>query len=163
MISLVLIFSFFFEAIFTNIVSVNSIFIPLFLITALVLIYPYFNNKKLNYLIVSLIIGIFYDIGFSDTIFVNTIGFGILSGIIIICYNYVNYNIYTANIINVIILITYRIITYIILLSINYISFSRYILFKGIYSSIIINIIYGIILYIIIDLLAKIFNKKKVE
>lgn len=163
MIAVILIFSFLFEAIFTNIVSINSIFIPLFLLTSIVLVYPYFKNKKFNYLLVCIILGVFYDIGFSNTIFVNTISFGILSGIIMVCYNYVNYNIYTSNIINVIILITYRVLTYIMLLSINYISFNRNILLKGIYSSLLINIIYGIILYIIIDLLSKIFNKRKTE
>ena len=68
-----------------------------------------------------------------------------------------------VQIINVIILISYRIISYIILLSINYIPFNAKILFAGIYNALLINIIYGIILHIIVDLLAKILNKKRVE
>lgn len=163
MIWLVLVFSFLLESVFTNIVSTNSFLIPLFSITSLVLIYPYFKNKNINYFIVCLILGLFYDIVFADSIFVNTISFGILSGLIIFSYNYVKYNIYTSSIINIIILISYRIITYIILLSINYISFNNKIFLSGIYKSLLINIVYGILLYIIIDLLAKLFNKKRVE
>lgn len=163
MICFILIFSFLLEAAFTNIVSGNSFLIPLFTITSLVLIYPYFKNKNINYIIVCLILGLFYDIAFADSIFVNVISFGLLGGIIILCYNYVKYNIYTANIINVILLISYRIISYIILLSINYISFNNKIFFSGIYKSLLINIIYGILLYIIIELLAKILNKKRIE
>lgn len=163
MISLVLIFSFLFEAMFTNIVNTNSIFIPLFTLTSLVIIYPYFKKKNFNYLIVCLILGIFYDISFADSVFVNTICFGLIGGLNIFIYNYVKYNIYTSNIINIIIIITYRIISYIILLSINYIVFNGNMFFKGIYSSLLINIAYGIILYLIIDLLAKVLNKKRVE
>lgn len=163
MISIILIFSFLFEAVFTNLVNINSLFIPLFVITSLVLIYPYFKNKNFNYIITCLILGLFYDIAFSDSVFVNTVSFGIIGSIIILCYDYVKYNIYTSNIINIIILISYRIITYIILLSVNYISFNSKIFFSGIYKSLLINILYGIIMYIIIDLVANLLNKKRVE
>ena len=71
MIWFVLLFSFLLEAAFTNIVSTNSFLIPLFSITSLVLIYPYFKNKNINYFIVCLILGSFYDIVFADSIFVN--------------------------------------------------------------------------------------------
>lgn len=163
MICLILIFSFLFEAMFTNLVGISSIFIPLFTLTSIVLIYPYFKKKNFNYLIVCLILGIFYDIAFADSVFVNTICFGIIGGLNILIYNYVKYNIYTSNLINIIIIITYRIISYIILLSINFITFNGNIFFKGIYSSLLINISYGIILYLVIELLAKILNKKRVE
>ena len=165
MIPCLLIFSFLFEAVFTNLISINSFLTPLFLITTLTLIYPYFNNRNINinYIIVCLILGLFYDIAFADSIFVNTVSFGIIGGIVILCYNYVKYNIYTSNIINIIILITYRIITYIILLSINHITFNNKIFFSGIYNSLLINILYGIIMYCIIEVIAKILGKKRVE
>jgi len=163
MITIILIFAFLLEASFSNFINVNSFFIPLFVITSLVLLYPYFQNKNLNYIIVSLILGLFYDIVFTNSIFVNTISFGLIGALTILCYNYVKYNIYTSNIINIIILISYRIITYIILLSINYISFNNKIFLSGIYKSLLINIVYGVLLYIIIELLAKLFNKKRVE
>lgn len=163
MICVVLIFSFLFESIFSNIIQTNSILIPLFAITSLVLIYPYFNKKNVNFILVCIILGILYDIVFINSLFINTICFGIIGGFIMLSYNFVKYNIYTANIINILIIIAYRIISYIMLLSINYISFNSYILFKGIYSSILINILYGIVLYFIIELIAKIFNKKIVE
>ena len=163
MICFILIFSFLLEVSFTNIVSYNSFLIPSFTITSLVLIYPYFKNKNINYIIVCLILGLFYDIAFADSDFVNVISFGLLGGIIILCYNYVKYNIYTANIINIIILISYRIISYIILLSINYVSFNNRTFFSGIYKSLLMNIIYGIVLYIVVEKLAKVFNKNRIE
>ena len=163
MIAVFLIFSFLFEASFTNLISINSLLTPLYVITTLVLLYPYFKNKQINYIIVCLILGLFYDISFADSIFVNTLSFGIIGYIVSLCYNYVKYNIYTANIINIILIISYRIISYLILTSLNYISFNDKLFFEGIYNSLIINIIYGIILYTIIDIVAKIFNQKRVE
>ena len=62
MICTVLIVSFVLESIFTNIVSTDSILIPLFTITSFILIYPYFRKKNTNYIIVCLIIGLLYDI-----------------------------------------------------------------------------------------------------
>ena len=67
------------------------------------------------------------------------------------------------NIVNIIMLITYRIISYVILLSINYIVFNNNVFFRGIYKSLILNIVYGILLYLIIEIIAKRFNKKRVE
>lgn len=159
----VLIISFLLEAIFTNLVNTNSFLIPLFTLTSLVMIYPYFNKKNINYILVCLIVGLFYDIVFADSIFVNTVSFGIVGALTMLCYNYVKCNIYSSSIVNLIMLITYRIISYVILLSINYITFNNKVFFRGIYKSLIANIIYGILLYLIIEIIAKKFNKKRVE
>ena len=159
----VLIISFLLEAVFTNLVNNNSLLIPLFTLTTLVMIYPYFNKKNINYILVCLIVGLFYDIVFADSIFVNTVSFGIVGALTMLCYNYVKYNIYSSSIVNIIMLITYRIISYVILLSINYITFNNKVFFRGVYKSLIANIIYGILLYLIIEIIAKKFNKKRVE
>lgn len=158
-----IIFSFLFESVFSNIVNINSIFIPLFLITTLVILYPYFKNKKINFIVVCIISGLLYDISFADSIFVNTISFCIIGLFIILAYDYISYNICSSNFLNVIILILYRFISYVFLCLVHYISFNETNLIKGIYSSIIINIIYGIIIFIIVDLVAKIFNIKRID
>lgn len=163
MIPIVLIFSFLFEAIFTKLVNTNSLLIPLFTLTSLVMLYPYFNKKNINYILVCLIVGLFYDIAFADSIFVNTVSFGLVGALTMLCYNYIKYNIYSSNIVNLIMLITYRIISYVILLSINYIIFNNNVFFRGISKSLLANIIYGIFLYLIIEIIAKKFNKKRVE
>lgn len=163
MISIILIISLLLESAFSNIIPLDSLFIPLFVLTSLTILYPYFKKNKLNFIIVCMIMGLIYDIVFSNSLFVNVLTFSIIGVGLIICYTYVKYNIYTANIINLIMLISYRIITYIILLSVNYITFNNTILLKGIYSSILMNIIYAIILFYIVDVLSKIFNRRRVE
>ena len=163
MIYIVIIFSFLFESVFSNIVNINSFLIPLFLLTSLSIIYPYFKNKNFNFVIVSIICGLFYDISFTNSPFINTISFGICSGLIILSYNYVSYSIYSSNFINIINIIIYRVISYLLLCIVDFVNFNESILLEGIYNSLLVNLIYGIILFIIVDLISKIFNIKRVE
>ena len=163
MIYIVIIFSFLFESTFTNIMDSYSFLTPLFLLTSLSLLYPYFKNNRFNFVIVCIICGLVYDISFTDSTFINTISFGICSGLIILSYNYVNYNIFSSNVINIINIIIYRIISYLFLCIISYVNFNESILLEGIYNSLLVNIVYGIIIYLILDLLSKIFNIKRVE
>lgn len=162
MIYLLLVLSFIFESIITNIVHINSFLIPLFLLTSFVMLYPYFKGKNLNFIITCIICGFIYDISFSDSTFINTICFGLSGLFIISCYNYFKYNIYSSNLINIFNIIIYRIITYLLLVVLDYISFNANIIFVGIYKSLIINIVYGIIIYLLADVLAKLFNIKRV-
>ena len=161
MIYIILIFSFLFECAFSNIVNINSILIPLFLITSFSIIYPYFKKEKYNFIIVCTIFGLLYDIAFYNSTFINTISFFICSLFIIISYNYLTYNIYNSNIINILVIIFYRLISYLLLCIIDYTSFNCLVLFRSIYSSLIANIIYGLIIYIIIYLILKIIKVKR--
>ena len=163
MIYSVLIVSFLLEASLSTIVSINSLFAPLFLLTSLTILFPYFKNKKENFFIVCLICGLFYDIAFYNSIFVNTISFAMFSGFVILCYNYINYNIFNSNFLNIFALIFYRIISYLILCIVDFVSFNQNILIKGIYSSILANLIYGVLIYIIINKISKIFKIEKSE
>lgn len=160
MIYLILIFSFLFESAFSNIIPKTSFLSSSFLLTSLVLLYPYFKNKNLNFILVSVFCGLFYDICFTNSLFINTLTFFLSGFLIILGFNYINYNIYSSNILNLIIILIYRFISYILLCIVDYISFNK-IIFSGIYNSILSNIIYGIIMYIIINLISKIFNTKK--
>ena len=163
MVYIIIIFSFLFESVFSNIVNSYSFLTPLFLLTSLSILYPYFKNNNINFVIVCIICGLFYDISFTDSLFINTICFGLCSGLIILGYNYVNYNIFSCSFINVINIIFYRIMSYLILCIIDYVNFNGSTLLQGIYNSLIVNIINGIIIFVIVDLLSKIFNIKKVE
>jgi len=163
MIYFILIFSYLFETAFSNVVPINTIFTPLFLLTSLTILYPYFKNKKINFIIVCIICGLFYDITLTNSSFINTLSFSICGGLIILGYNYINYNIYSSNFFNMIVLIIYRIISYLLLCIVDFIKFNEMTLLEGIYNSLISNIAYGIFIYLLIDILAKMFSLKKVE
>lgn len=157
--------SFILEGIFTNIVSMNSIFIPLFTITSLVMLFPYFNDKRdnLNYIVISAIAGLFYDIVYTNSLFVNTFAFTLCSLLVIFINKYVTSNLFNRSCINIVIIIIYRIFTFFALCLFQYIHFNENILLKGIYSSIIANIIFGIIIYIVFNKIGKKLNLKKNE
>ena len=163
MIYFIIIFSFLFEAAFSNIITLNSVFTPLFLITSLVILYPYFNNRNFNFIVVCLLCGLFYDIIFSNSAFVNTISFTVCGAFIILGYNYVNYNILSSNFFNIIIIIFYRVVSYLLLCILDYTSFNEIHLLEGIYNSLLVNVVYGIIIFILVDKLAKIFQIRKIE
>ena len=163
MIYVIVIFSLIFESVFSNIVNNHTFLTPLFLITSFSILYPYFKNEKFNFVIVTIICGLIYDISFTDSPFINTISFGLCSGLIMLIYNYINYNIFSSNFINVIIIIFYRIISYLLLCIVDFIKFNETSLLQGIYNSLLVNIVYGVIIFIIVDLIAKIFNLKRVE
>lgn len=160
MIYFILIFSFLLEGAFSNIVPKDSIFIPLFFLTSISLLYPYFKSKKVNFFITCFICGIFYDIIFCNSEFINALSFTLCGGVIILGYNYLTYNIISSNFINIIALIMYRTITYAILCILSFASFDVISLLEAIYSSLLANIIYGIFIYLIISILSKIFKIK---
>lgn len=145
---LIIIMSFFLEGIFSNIININSIILPLFTITSLVITYPYFNkDKKYLFIIISFIIGIVYDIAYTNSLFINTFTFLICSLIIILINKYIKYNFISNMLTNILVLVLFKFISYILLFIFRFINFNNNILLKGIYSSLILNITYGIFLY----------------
>ena len=147
-----IIISFILEGIFTNLISINSIFLPLFTITSFVITYPYFNKeKKYLFIITSFIIGVIYDIAYTNSLFINTFTFILCSLLIMLINKYIKENLISKIIINIFITIMFKIISYLLLFIFGFIKFNQNILLKGIYSSLILNIIYGLILYIICD------------
>lgn len=149
MLYILIILSFLLETSFTNILSVNSYFIPQFLITSLVILYPYFKNNKLNFFLICIVFGYIYDVSFINSTYINTISFGVCSLAIMILNKYFNLNIYSLSIINILIIALFRIISYLLLLMPYYSKFNLSVLIESIYSSILINLIYGVFLYLI--------------
>ncbi len=159
MIYILIILSFILEAVLSNIISI-PLLTPLFLIVSLTISYPYFKNNKFNFVMTCALTGLIYDISFSDSLYINTISFGLLSAIVIIGYDYLKYNIINCNIINVIVIIFYRIISYLLLCFIDYINFNFKLLLEGIYNSLILNIIYATLIYLILHFTSKLFKTK---
>ena len=161
---LIIILSFILEGIFTNLFSFNSLFLPLFSITSLVITYSYFNKeKKYSFILISIIIGILYDISYTDSLFINTFTFTICCLLIVLIDNYISNGFINKMCINIIIIIMFKVISYLLLFVFGFIKFNQNILIKGIYSSLILNIIYGVILYFICDKISNKLNIRKYE
>lgn len=154
MIILITLISFYLEGILSNVINLNYL-IPLFTLLSLVIIYPYLFNRKKDYFIICFIIGFLYDIGYTDTLFLNAFIFLLIGYIIYLINIFITNNIFNVTIISIIIIIIYRIITYLVLIFINYLTPDIDLLIKSIMNSISINIIYILFMYKITDLISR--------
>lgn len=164
LVNIILIVSFILQGILSNFINIDTnIFNLLFPIVALIIIYPYFRKNNSKYFICAGIYGFLYDLIYTDT-FVLYAGLFIMIGFIISILNIIfSNNIINIGFITTLVIIIYRIITYSILVIVNYLNFDLNILFKSIYSSLLLNIIYAIIIYFISDKISYKYRIEKID
>lgn len=148
---IILVFSFIFEGIFSNFISTYSFFSPLFVLMSLIIIYPFLINDKESYYKCCFIMGLLYDLIYTDTIIVHAflfliIGFLITKINLILANNHIN-----VMVVALIIIILYRLIMYLLLILTSNVDANIWNFFESIYLSLIANIIYVVILNIITD------------
>ena len=163
MIYLVVILSFILDSVVSNFISLNSLFMPLLTLMSLIIIYPYFNGNVRKFLIVCFVTGIFYDLIYTDTIVIHGFLF-LITGYIITKLNLIFSNNYlNVMIMGIICIIFYRAVSYLLLLITANISFDIVLLLKSIYHSLILNLIYVSLVYIITDKISLVFKIRKLN
>ncbi|MGE5456682.1 MAG: rod shape-determining protein MreD [Ignavibacteriales bacterium] len=155
--------SFFLDSILTSFIPIDSIFIPLFSLISLIVIYPYFHKEQNSYLKFSFLIGLLYDIVYTDTIFLNAFIFLLIGFCIKLIHEYISNNAFNISIMSLCVVAIYRFITYFVLVMINYLNYNFNDLLVSIYSSLIVNVIYGIILYLTTDFISRKYKIDKIE
>lgn len=125
--------------------------LPLFTVISLIISYPYFKKETPNFIRLCGVVGLLYDVVYTDTFFLNMVVF-LLIGLIIIYINerMVN-NLINVLITTLIVIISYRFFTYIILLLTGYLKITSGLLVVSVQNSLLINLIYITILYLITD------------
>ncbi len=161
---IVTIISFFLESLVSNFVSIHSnLFLPLFSIVALVIIYPYFKKERSNYYKVAAILGLFYDIVFTDTLILNLFLF-LMTAYFITKMNYMlSNNYFNVALMTVLAIAFYRSISFFVLVIIGYLPFSWFALGRGIMTSLVLNVIYAVILYGITDFISHKYHITKID
>lgn len=134
----------------------GSILLPLFSLVSLIIVYPYLTKKE-NIFIYSMIIGYLYDIVYTQTPFLNTILFIVLSIGIYCYYNFLPISFFNSLVLVLITILLFRIFTYFILVFVGVINTDYQLLFESIYASLLSNIIYYVMVSFI---LKRYFNKK---
>lgn len=134
-----------------------SFLLPLFSILSIIIIYPFFKDKFKYFLLCGLL-GLLYDILYSDIFIQYLIIFTIISFIIHLFNKLLVYNILNVLILSIVTIIFFRLITYIFYLGFNNGSFSFLLFIESIYNSLLINIIYILLSYYLFDYLN--FKKK---
>ena len=136
-----------------------SIFTPLLTLISIFMIYPFFKKKEKTYFIIIFIIGIIYDLLYTNLLFFNGVIFVLLG--LLIKNIYKRYEITPLRLIlYLIILITsYETLIGIILLIYNVVPVTFYKVFYKIINSLLLNIIYGELIYLIIKIIPKKYKK----
>lgn len=159
MILSLVIISFFLDGIVSNMIPINGIFYPLFSLVCIIVIYPYI--KKEDYFKYAFFTGLAYDLIYTNTLVFNSLLFLILSFIISKLYILINDSNIGLIIITVISISIFRIISYLTIFITGNINFDINLLFKSIYSSLLLNVIYVIFLSTVTYLLNKKYRFNK--
>ena len=125
-------------------------------LVALVISYNYFDNEK-KYLKILLILGILFDIVYTNTFLLNIFIFIVIYFILRFLNIYINNNLITINLKTILAIIIYHSLSYLILLLTNYHHYPLKLLLLVILGSIIMTIIYTTISHLFIK---KIYYQK---
>lgn len=155
MIPVVIIFSFLLDGIFSMFVGIDSYFNSVFSLMSLIIVYPYFNKKNNSYFKLCFLVGLFYDLVYTDTIVFNAFIFLLLGLIIVKLNEILGNNPVNNSLMAIIIIIVFRLVTYFFLILTENIAISKSLLFESIYTSLVSNIIYIILIFIITDKISK--------
>lgn len=161
--SIILIVSLLLDGILTNylsyMVSDLSLFTPLLTVTSLVLICPFFYKEKKKYLIYSFVIGFAYDLFYTNLLFFNGLIFLLLGFIILKLYKIFGTGYIKALIGIVITIVLYETLTACGIVVFNLVPVTFEKLVYKITHSLLLNLIYGELVFIVLKLIPKKYLK----
>lgn len=136
-----------------------SFFTPMFTLVSLFIIFPFYRKNPTKYYIIVFIIGLIYDLLYTNLLFFNAILFLIIA--IVSKYLYRNFEInYFKLIIYIVLIIAfYETLTALIILIFQLVPITVSKLIYKISHSLILNIIYAELIYLIINLIPERFKK----
>ena len=126
-----------------------SYFRTIYSLIALVISYNYFDNEK-KYLKILLVLGILFDIVYTNTFLLNIFIFTIIYLMLKFLNDYIPNNLLTINIKAILAITLYHTLSYLILLLANYHHYPVSLLLLVILRSMIMTIVYTTISYFII-------------
>lgn len=136
-----------------------SLFTPLLTLVSIFIIYPFFKKKEIPYFIIVFLTGMIYDLFYTNLLFFNAVLFLSISLITIYIYKNLEVNSTKLIIYLIIIVAAYESLTGIILFIYNVVPVTIPKVLYKITHSLILNIIYGELLYGIIKVLPKKYKK----
>ena len=114
-------------------------------ISSLVVSSPYIKVRK--FYLISFIVGLLYDICYTDTIFLNAFVFLLLAYVVKKLNKFFPFNFINTLLIDFIIILLYRTITYFLLSTTYYLNFDFNLLLESIYLSLLYSFIFVSIFY----------------
>lgn len=160
----VVLISFFLDSIVSMFVPIDTnFFVPLFSIVSLIIIYPYFNHREGDYMKMACVLGLCYDFIYTDTLFLHCMLFFVLAQVIRLLNVWFSNNVISVSFMSIIIIVVYRMLEYGILCLIGFLPFDMEFFLKGIYASLLLNVIYCVIVYLITDWVSRKYRILKID
>lgn len=147
---IILIISFLLEGVISNFVSINGYFAPLFTLVSLIMICPLFS-ESFQYYIYAFFTGLAYDLFYTDTIIFHAIIFCFMAFLIMRLNLVLSDNLVNTLITVSVCILVYRVFTYGLLVFINSMSFDFKALAFSVLKSLLLNLIYSVILFMVIN------------
>ncbi len=138
------------ENIFNLYLNEFKYFTPLFTILSLIFVYPYFKNSKKDFFLFSFILGLVYDLFFTNFYVLNSILFLIISIVIYYILNKKDYSLRYIIVTCIVSILLYNLLLFLILNFFNYVNYSLLDFSYILKYFIIGNILYIVILYLIL-------------
>ena len=152
---IILICSFFLESVCSLFITIHSYLLPLFTLVSFIMIYPYLRKYDNPIYKICFVTGLCYDIVYTNTVFLHIISFSLIAYILFFLYRFFEYKYLNMILMIIISIILYRLVGFFLVLVIGEVAFSIPMLLHGVFGSLLINCIYGSILYIILNYLKK--------
>ena len=160
---IIIVISLILDGILTNylpyLVNNLSLFTPLFTLVSISLLYPYYRKKEKYFFVMIFLTGIVYDLFYTNLLFINSLLFLLIAYISKRIYRNYEMNYFKLIIYLILIVVIYETATVIILLVFNLVPVAFTKLLYKITHSLIINIMYGELLYLILNKLPKKYKK----
>lgn len=164
---IVVVVSFILDGILTNflpyMVDDLSLFTPLLTVVSIFLIYPLYYHKKKDYYITSFIVGVLYDLFYTNLLFFNGFMFLVIAYITDKVYKYLNVDYLKLILYISLVVVIYESLSGGIFLLFNLVPITINKILYKIGHSLILNIIYGEIVFIIIKFIPKKYKKVNIN
>ena len=155
------------DGILTNFLPYNvsnlSLFTPLTTLVSLIIIYPLYYHRNRDYYIMAFILGIIYDLFYTNLLFLNGFLFLLMALLYLKLHREIGESVIRILINILLCIVIYELLTASVILVFNLvpITFSK-VLYK-IGHSLLLNLIYGEILYLILKLVPKKYYKSHIN
>ena len=160
---IIVISSIFLDGILTNYLpyspSTLSLFTPLLTVVSFILIYPFYRKKVKKYYIISITIGLIYDLLYTNLLFINAILFLIIAYITKIIYKNIEVNYLNIILFVIVIISLYEALNGLIIVVFNLVPITIEGIVYKITHSLLLNILTTEVIYIFIKYLPKKYKK----
>lgn len=139
--------------------STLSLFTPLLTVVSFILIYPFYRKKVKKYYIISITIGLIYDLLYTNLLFINAILFLIIAYITKIIYKNIEVNYLNIILFVIVIISLYEALNGLIIVVFNLVPITIEGIVYKITHSLLLNILTTEVIYIFIKYLPKKYKK----